>query len=210
LASLKGMSFPIISIENPLILASASPRRKRLLAQAGLPFRIIKSQVDEKKPARGPAQGCRELAEKKAWQVYLSTESSWVLGADTMVIIDDKILGKPRDEMDARQMLYLLGGKAHEVMTGFCLIDPSGRVAHSEVVGTMVRFKPLTGQEIDAYISTGEPFGKAGGYGIQGIGAFMVESISGSYTNVVGLPLCAVIKALIGAGALTRFPLPTL
>ncbi len=106
-------------------------------------------------------------------------------------------------------MLRLLRGVEHSVVTGFCILDPSGKIAHSEAVSTLVRFKRLRQEEIDAYISTGEPFGKAGSYAIQGVGAFMVESISGSYTNVVGLPVCAVIKALISTGALKAFPLPS-
>ena len=104
-------------------------------------------------------------------------------------------------------MLLLLNGKEHRVITGFCVLDPSATVAHSEAVTTLVRFKPLSEQEIEGYIRTGEPFGKAGSYAIQGVGSFMVEAINGSYTNVVGLPLCAVIKALVSAGGLECFPL---
>jgi septum formation protein len=104
-------------------------------------------------------------------------------------------------------MLGLLSGKEHRVITGICVLTPSGKVAHSESVTTLVRFIKLTGQQIEAYISTGEPYGKAGSYAIQGIGSFMVESISGSYSNVVGLPLCVLIKSLLTVGALRSFPL---
>ena len=104
-------------------------------------------------------------------------------------------------------MLSLLSGETHKVHTGYCILNPYGELAHSETVTSLVRMKPLSAEEIDAYIMTGEPFDKAGSYAIQGIGAFMVESISGSYTNVVGLPLCALVKALLSIGALRSFPL---
>jgi septum formation protein len=202
------MRFPSISEQFPLILASASPRRKRLLTQLGLPFRTVTSQVNEEKAGGDPTEAARALAEKKAAQVYKITGNSWVLGADTIVAIDGNVLGKPKGAEEAREMLSLLSGKEHRVMTGFCVIHPSGAVAHSEVVTTLVRFKHLTGQEVEGYIETGEPYGKAGSYAIQGMAAFMVESLSGSYTNVVGLPLCALIKAFVQVGALKKFPLP--
>ena len=201
------MPFPVISEHHPLILASASPRRKRLLAQIKIPFRVMVSDMDEEEMGCEPAVTCRRLAEEKAKRVYsMAGSSSWILGADTIVVIGNRALGKPQDRSEAREMLHLLSGVAHEVVTGFCVLDPSGEAAHSEAVRTTVYFKPLDEAEIDVYINTGEPFGKAGGYAIQGIGAFMVESISGSYTNVVGLPMCAMIKALISVGALNAFP----
>jgi len=199
--------FPIISAQNPLILASASPRRKRLLTQVGIPFRSVTSKASEEGITGDPAQISRVLAEKKASHVHSETGPSWILGADTIVTIDNRILGKPEDSEKAKEMLLLLGEKEHRVITGFCILDPSATVAHSEAVTTLVRFKPLSEQEIEGYIRTGEPFGKAGSYAIQGVGSFMVEAISGSYTNVVGLPLCAVIKALVSVGALYGFPL---
>jgi septum formation protein len=201
------MSFPVINEYHPLILASASPRRKRLLTQIKLPFRVVVSDVDEDVLEGEPAQISRRFAEKKANRIYSMTGSSWILGADTIVVIKERMLGKPRDREEAREMLHLLSAREHAVITGFCVLSPSGKLAHSEAVSTAVRFKPLEREEIESYIRTGEPFGKAGGYAIQGIGAFMVESISGSYTNVVGLPLCAVIKALIRVGAVKTFPL---
>jgi septum formation protein len=202
------MSFSAISTQYPLILASASPRRKRLLTQIGLPFRSVASQVTEDDQTVDPTRASLFLAEKKARQVYSSTRDYWILGADTVVSIDSDILGKPKDKEEARRMLFLLSGKKHRVITGFCILNPSGKPAYSEAITTTVRIKKLTEQEIDAYIATAEPYGKAGSYAIQGIGSFMVESISGSYTNVVGLPLCALIKALILVGALQCFPLP--
>jgi septum formation protein len=202
------MTFHTISTQNPLILASASPRRKRLLAQVGLPFRSMSSHVPEHGFSGAPAAASIVLAEKKARQVHPGTPSAWTLGADTIVTIDDKTLGKPKDAKEASHMLSLLSGREHRVITGFCVLNPSGIVAHSEAVITRVRIKELTAQEIESYISTHEPYGKAGSYAIQGIGSFMVESISGSYSNVVGLPLCALIKALVTVGALESFPLP--
>ena len=202
------MRFSVINKKYPLILASASPRRKRLLTQMGLPFRSVASNVSEKGPSGDPTEISRLLAEKKALQVYAKNKESWILGADTVVAIDHHMLGKPGNNDKARQMLGLLSGKEHKVITGFCILTPSGRVAHSEAVTTLVRFIKLTGQQIEAYISTGEPYGKAGSYAIQGIGSFMVESISGSYTNVVGLPLCVLIEVLLTVGALRSFPLP--
>jgi septum formation protein len=202
------MSFSAISPQYPLILASASPRRKRLLTQIGLPFRSVASQVTEDDQTVDSKKASLFLAEKKARQVYSSTRDYWVLGADTVVSIDSDILGKPKDKEEARRMLFLLSGKKHRVITGFCILNPSGRPAYTEAITTTVQIKKLTEMEIGAYIATGEPYGKAGSYAIQGIGSFMVESISGSYTNVVGLPLCALIKALILVGALECFPLP--
>ena len=204
---LRIMTHPRIGIHNPLVLASTSPRRRKLLNQLGIPFDIISSRVQEGFVSGDPEHVSRHLAKKKSKQVYTQVQGSWILGADTLVVIDNRILGKPKGPEDVRKMLRLLSGKEHHVITGFCILDPSGLVAHSEAVKTIVRFSPLNLQEIDDYIATGEPFGKAGSYAIQGIGAFMVESISGSYTNVVGLPLCAVVKALLCAGALERFPI---
>ena len=208
LASIKTMSFPVISKQHPLILASASPRRKRLLAQVGLPFRSIKSHVTEGDISGDPVEIPRFLAEEKASQVHSKTGETWVLGADTIVVIDKKILGKPQEKEEAKRMLNLLSGREHRVITGFCILNPSGKMAHSEAVTTLVLVKNLSEQEIGDYISTGEPYGKAGSYAIQGIGSFMIKTISGSYSNVVGLPLYALINALISAGAIKSFPLP--
>jgi len=202
LYGVRHMNFSPVSKMNPLILASSSPRRKRLLTQAGVPFRSLASRIREDGADGDPAHISISLAEEKALRVCSQVDGSWVLGADTVVVIEERILGKPEDAGEARFMLLQLSGKDHRVITGFALIDPSGGIIHSEAISTLVRFKTLTDGEIDAYLSTGEPFGKAGSYAIQGIGSFMVEAISGSYTNVVGLPLCALIKALVSVGAL--------
>jgi septum formation protein len=197
----------VINLESPLFLASSSPRRKRLLKQIGLPFRSFSSAVKEELTGREPALNSCLLAEKKARAVFSRSKGNWVLGADTMVVLDDASLGKPRDKEEACSMLVQLSGREHRVITGFCLVDPEGHPAHSESVITRVKMKALTEQEIRGYVATGEPFGKAGSYAIQGLGSFMVESISGSYSNVVGLPLCALVKALLATGALRVFPL---
>lgn len=200
------MAFPYISKEFPLILASASPRRRELLAGMGIPFRSITSRIPEESYNMELSDEARFLAEIKAKDIFSLEEGFWILGADTIVAIEGTTLGKPADRKEAEYMLAMLGGKQHSVSTGFCILDPSGNIVHSEAVTTIVKFKDLSNNEIDGYIETGEPFDKAGSYAIQGIGAFMVESISGSYTNVVGLPICAVLKALISVGALERFP----
>jgi len=202
------MHFHPISRERPFILASASPRRERLLKQVGLPFLTLPSNIPEDEMEGSPRLTTRLLAEKKAKAVHPRSDNNWVLGADTMVVLGNTSLGKPGNRDEARTMLRLLSGKEHSVITAFCLLNPAGEKAHSEEIVTLVRVKALTEDEIEAYIDTREPYGKAGGYGIQGIGAFMIEGITGSYSNVVGLPLCALIKTLIAAGALERFPLP--
>ena len=206
------MSFQTISTKYPLILASASPRRERLLQQIGLPFRSLPSNVEENSVMGEPFAMVRLLSEKKARAVLskdkIASQYYWILGADTAVVLGETILGKPKDHDEAGSMLLLLSGKEHKVITGLSILDPLGRLAHSEEVTSLVQVKGLTDGEIRAYIATGEPFGKAGSYAIQGIGSFMVESISGSYTNVVGLPVSVLIKSLIAVGALKGFPLP--
>jgi len=199
--------FQKISDKYPLILGSKSPRRRALLEQIRLPYQVSPGNLEERGTAQDPTDATLLLAREKAKDAAKQRPNMWILGADTVVFVDSRILGKPENAGQARKMLEMLSGKDHQVVTGFCLINPKGEVAHQEAVTTQVRFKELTTEEIGSYINTGEPFGKAGSYAIQGIGAFMVESISGSYTNVVGLPLCALVKALIEAGALDSFPL---
>ncbi len=198
-----------VSKDSPLVLASASPRRKRLLRQIEIPFRTITSRIDEDPLSRNPLLNARLLAEAKARAVIDKCGENWVLGADTIVALGRADLGKPADVDQAFSMLRQLSGREHRVITGFCLVAPDSRKSHSEAVVTRVTFKTLTKREILGYIATDEPFGKAGGYGIQGIGAFLVKRISGSYTNVVGLPLCALVNALLAAGALKEFPIPS-
>jgi septum formation protein len=198
-----------ISEDSPLVLASASPRRKQLLRQIGIPFRTITSRVKEDPLSRDPLVNARLLAEAKADAVIDKCEDSWILGADTIVVLGRAVLGKPADEDQAFSMLRQLSGRDHRVITGFRLVAPDSKKSHAEAVVTRVTFKTLTKREILGYIASGEPFGKAGGYGIQGIGAFLVKRISGPYTNVVGLPLCALVNALLATGALKEFPIPS-
>ncbi len=202
------MTAPFIHSGFPLILASASPRRRRLLEQAGLPFHATPAGIPEEPCGRDPDRSACVISGQKAEAVFPGFRGQWILGADTIVWTAGTALGKPENEDDAHSMLQRLSGREHRVVTGFTVMNPCGGLAHQEAVSTAVRFRSLERSEIEGYIATGEPFGKAGAYAIQGMGAFMVESISGSYTNVVGLPLCAVIQALLRAGALARFPLP--
>ncbi len=186
-----------------LILASQSPRRKYLLEQAGLTFRVIPSRIDESKlPLSAPADYVRQLAEAKAMDVAGNHHDSWVLGADTIVAVGERMLGKPASARDAREMLKRLSGKTHQVYTGFCLVQHSGSRRIADTVRTDVVFKTLTAREIDWYINTGEPFDKAGAYAIQGMGTFLVRRINGSYTNVVGLPVCEVVEILLREGVM--------
>ena len=180
-----------------LILASASPRRQELLRSAGVPLKVMPSNADESfAPGEKPERHVLRLARGKAREVAERFPDRWVLAADTVVVIGDRVLGKPKDPKEAGKMLRLLSGREHRVITGYCLLRSSGRNRKEGHITTRVFFKPLTSAEIRWYIATREPFDKAGGYAIQGRGAFMIKRIVGSYTNVVGLPLCEVIEAL--------------
>ena len=197
-----------INKTNPLVLASISPRRKALLEQIGVPFEAVGSMADEAlSKGMRPADIACQMAIRKAESVPHVNKNRWILGADTIVVMNRRVFGKPKDSRDCRDMLLGLRGKNHRVITGFCILDPGGKSVHLESVATKVRVKEMSEIEIEAYIKTGEPFGKAGGYAIQGIGSFMIEHIDGSYTNVVGLPVCEVVGALVTCGALRGFPL---
>jgi nucleoside triphosphate pyrophosphatase len=184
-----------------LILASASPRRRELLQQAGVPFTVILSNTDEHiRPGETPEVYALRVAREKAAAVSARQSGNWVLGADTIVVIDDSILGKPCDAADGFRMLRLLSGRSHRVMTAFVLLDPNGQAYANQVVSSQVNFKALRDTQIHEYLATGEPFDKAGAYAVQGIGAALVEKVEGSYTNVVGLPLDEVLTVLHSAG----------
>ncbi len=184
-----------------LILASQSPRRRYLLEQAGLTFSVIPSHFDEDSVRiADPACYVKTLAEAKADEISRRYPDSWVIGADTIVTIDDAILGKPADPREARQMLERLSGQSHFVYTGYAIICKNKTACICDAIKTDVQFKELTTDEIDWYIRTGEPFDKAGAYAIQGMGTFLVRRINGSYTNVVGLPVCEVIETLLKMG----------
>jgi septum formation protein len=180
-----------------LILASDSPRRKRLLEQAGLIFDVVPGKVDEKNMAAGsPEDYARRLAEAKADVVARQYPNAHVIGADTIVVIEGMILGKPASKLEARDMLKRLSGRNHAVLTGYAIRCDRSTYLHSETIWTRVRFKSLTNSEIEWYLGTNEPYDKAGSYAIQGQGAFMVKEIAGSYTNVVGLPMSELIDCL--------------
>jgi septum formation protein len=190
-----------------LILASKSPRRSELLKQAGLTFSVIPSDFDEGTVAlSNPDSDVITLAKSKALDISQKHPEAWVIGADTIVLIGRKILGKPASANEAYEMLQRLSGKTHQVLTGYCICCKKKNRVFSETVKTDVRFKKLNDAEIKWYIQTGEPFDKAGGYAIQGIGTFLVKSINGSYTNVVGLPVCEVMEHLIREGAVELNP----
>ncbi|MEZ4484671.1 MAG: Maf family protein [Syntrophotaleaceae bacterium] len=188
-----------------LVLASASPRRRELLASLGIDFSVVPSQVPEiLQPGESPRQHVMRLSREKALEVAgrENVPGRWFLGSDTVVVCDDAILGKPGDTEEAAAMLRSLAGRDHQVFSGYAVFDRDSEQLAVDAVATRVRFKALTEQEIAGYIATGEPFGKAGSYAIQGIGAFMIPAIEGSYSNVVGLPLCEVVSTLERFGAL--------
>ena len=192
------------SCDDPLIiLASKSPRRRYLLKQAGILFRVIPSSVDEKSiKISAPEIYVKVLSEVKAKDVAEKYPDKWVIGADTIVLKDNVVLGKPGSRSEARAMLKHLSGQTHKVLTGYAICCKNKQRLFSETVTTDVLFKSLTDEEIEWYIHTQEPFDKAGAYAIQGLGTFLVKSINGSYTNVVGLPVCEVIEFLIREGVL--------
>lgn len=186
------------------ILASASPRRYELLKQLGLEFDVIPSRVEEDRvQGESPQEHVIRLAEAKALEVGSRYSDRWVIAADTIVYVDGFILGKPEGREEALEMLRRLSGRDHWVLTGFSVQHLEKKKGDQEAVQTAVKVKTLTPVEMEWYVHTGEPFDKAGGYAIQGIGSFMIESIRGSYSNVVGLPLCELIQMLKQLGALT-------
>ncbi|MGD8521512.1 MAG: Maf family protein [Desulfobacterales bacterium] len=184
-----------------LILASNSPRRRYLLEQAGLEFSVIPSNINEDAVSLpSPDAYTRKLAECKARDISDQYPDSWVIGADTIVVIDDIILGKPDSEDDARRMLKKLSGETHQVITGYCVCCKNKNRFFLDTIITDVQFRDLSDEEIAWYIDTGEPFDKAGAYAIQGLGVLLVKRINGSYTNVVGLPVCEIAELLIKEG----------
>jgi septum formation protein len=179
----------------PLILASASPRRSQLLRSAGLSFIVAAAHVPERPlPNEQPLPYAQRLARDKALAVYAKYPDNAVLGADTVVVVDEHLLEKPRDAEDAARMLRLLSGRTHQVITGVCLLAPGFEQVEAAI--TEVRFSPLTQSEIADYVEMGEPMDKAGAYAIQGMASRWVERIDGFYFNVVGLPVPRVYRML--------------
>jgi len=185
------------------ILASASPRRKELLGELIRDFEIIPSEIDETSLAgESPEDHVLRLSREKALEISRGKPDKWVLGADTVVIIDGKMLGKPKTAVEAKQMLDMLSGRAHRVVTGFAIVREGEGIIVNDTVESCVIFKDISRDEIDWYTGTNEPYDKAGGYAVQGKAAFFIKEIHGSYTNVIGLPLCEVVTALKNAGAM--------
>ena len=184
-----------------LILASSSPRRAEILRTVGWPFEACPVDIDEaRKPHEEAASYVERLAQEKARSAAGVVAGSTIIGADTVVVINAEILGKPHDEDDARRMLRQLSGHWHQVLTGVALINgtPSGiRVAHET---TEVKFAGMSDDEIDWYVSSGEPLDKAGAYAIQGLGSRFIEGIRGDYFNIVGLPVRLLYELLVESG----------
>jgi septum formation protein len=183
----------------PLILASNSPRRRELLAQVGWSFTVDPADVDEQMLAEeSPEYYAVRVAQDKAQVAARRAGSGIVIAADTIVVLDNEVLGKPRDVRDATRMLTMLSGREHRVITGVAVMDAATGSSESRAVSTRVRFRELRKEAIDAYVATGEPMDKAGAYGIQERGALLVERIEGCYYNVVGLPLAVLAEMLEG------------
>jgi len=189
-----------------LVLASGSPRRQELLRNAGIAFEVCTANIPEVPlPGELPRAHAERLAREKARAVFLQHSHDLILGADTIVVIENEILGKPRDQQDAARMLQLLSGRTHQVITGVCLLGPDLRPENREPgTGfedirselTNVTMAELTAEDIHAYIATGEPMDKAGAYAIQGVASRWISRIDGDYFNVVGLPIAMVYRML--------------
>ena len=193
-------------MESRCILASASPRRREILERLGLDFTVFPADVDESSDERDPERLCEELSRRKGEEAIRrliamgqDPGDRLVIASDTVVAVDGEILGKPRDEADARRMLRLLSGRSHRVVSGIFL-SKGGRSAVSHTV-TEVTFAPLSDRDIDRYLASGEPFGKAGAYAVQGLASVWIREIRGDYFSVVGLPvnrLCELYRATFG------------
>ena len=189
-----------------LVLASASPRRQELLRNAGISFVVQPADIDESpRPGERPREYAERLAGEKALAVWQTRPQDTVLGADTIVVVDDAILGKPRDRDDAVRMLQLLSGRVHRVITGVCVVEAvvggQGSVASEGTTKTasettQVTMNELSDEEIRAYVASGEPMDKAGAYAIQGMASRWIPRIEGDYSNVVGLPVALVYRML--------------
>jgi len=181
-----------------LYLASQSPRRRELLAQLGLVHEVLRIDVPElRSPVETPVHYVQRVAREKAdagWAHLVARDTAVVLAADTEVVLGDQVFGKPTTVEEARAMLHRLSGRTHQVLSAVCVVDASGR--REALCRSEVSFTPLESEDIEHYIATGEPFGKAGGYAIQGRAAAFVRHLSGSYSGVMGLPLCETAQLL--------------
>lgn len=189
---------PLFHALESIILASGSPRRQDFLAGLGLEFEVIVPEVDEAPlPGEGPCEFAIRMASVKAETVGSRHPEAWVIGADTVVSVDQAILGKPADDLDALRMLELLRGRRHQVITGYCLHCRMRRISIAQAEISTVRFHDFPREVLAAYVATGEPADKAGAYGIQGIGGFLVREIEGSCDNVIGLPVGELVRLLL-------------
>lgn len=183
------------AIQPRIILASASPRRAELLKQIGVEFELVPSQIEERPhPDEAPGDYITRIARAKVVAVARGRDSGLVIGADTVVVLDGRLIGKPENQADAHRLLRLLSGKWHAVLTGVALYDVETRHEVADYEKTLVKFAQLNDTEIDWYVNTGEPMDKAGAYGIQGLGGLFVDEIAGNYYNVVGLPIPLVYR----------------
>lgn len=180
-----------------IILASASPRRSELMDLAGIPCRIVPADIcEDVLPGEKPAEHVMRLSREKAEAVSGKTDGHFFIGADTVVVLDDRIMGKPGNEEEAHEMLSALSGRAHQVITGITVFVKKTTVCVSQAVQTEVFFKDLTESEISRYIASGCPMDKAGAYAIQGGAIHFIRSINGSYSNVIGLPMTELYELL--------------
>ena len=194
-----------------LVLASGSPRRREILTQLGVSFRVEVSGIDESMlPGEAPAAHVQRLAREKGLEVCErlrgQQEEPCVLSADTIVLLDDVVYGKPKDDEDALRMLRKLSGRTHQVLTGMALCDAAGSFSEVAVYTTEVSFCELDEATMRGYVASGEARDKAGAYAIQGLGTGLVRAINGSYTNVVGMPAAETIELLRRAGVLSSWP----
>lgn len=202
----------MISPQTPLILGSGSPRRREILQTLNIPIRVVPGDADERvSPGEIPSAYLERVVREKLASVAGRLNGSpmgGVLVADTIVLLHDEILGKPAGEEEARTMLDRLSGRSHEVWTRFAVASPHTPSVpiHEETVKTSVWFRALTEEEVAGYARSGEGLDKAGAYAVQGLGSFAVQRIEGSYPNVVGLPSCEVVAALLATGLMPMFP----
>jgi septum formation protein len=192
-----------ITVSGRFILASASPRRSELLKLVGFDFEVIPGNVDESfRPAESPREHLLRLSEEKALCVAHYHPDAWVLGADTIVVVAGELLGKPGSPAEAKEMLEKLSGREHEVFTGFSIVRQDRGIRIREVVGSSLLFREIAGDEMAWYTANEEPYDKAGGYAVQGMGGCFIREIRGSFSNIMGLPLCEVVEALKRVGAI--------
>ena len=180
----------------PIVLASASPGRCEVLRRTGIPFTVDPSDCDESLDAASPEEHVMALAMRKALAVAARHPDCLIIGADSVVELDGDILGKPGTPADARRMLGRLAGRSHRLLTGIAIVDSGSGKTYQGIEATLVHIRTLTDEQLDAYVASGEPMGKAGSYELQGLGAAIIDRIEGDFANVVGLPIAHLARAL--------------